>query len=316
MTSLAERRIRPLPMPHLTRRHFAQLGLAVVLFPRALSAQERLSIAAVNYPLAYFAERIAGEAGEVIFPVPVGQDPSFWRPGIADIAAFQSADMIVLNGAGFADWTARTSLPRSRLVITSRAFEDAFIATETVTHSHGDGGEHSHTGTASYTWLDFGQAAQQAQAIAAGLSRVAPDMAEAFDANLAALQADLAALGTAAEALSGPAAELPVIASHPRYQYFARAYGLSLEAVDWDVAATPSEAQWAELAAIAEAQGARIFLWEGAPSPEAVARIAALGMVSVTFPPLANRPMEGDFLSHMQASLERLSAAMEGAAGG
>ena len=48
---------------------------------------------------------------------------------------------------------------RSRLVDTSRAIADRFIATETVTHSHGSDGEHSHTGTATYIWLDFDMAA-------------------------------------------------------------------------------------------------------------------------------------------------------------
>ena len=301
----------------LTRRQFGGLAAAAgVTVPTAIAAQDRLSVAAVNYPLAFFTERIAGDRAEVLFPVPDGMDPSFWRPGIADIAAFQSADLILLNGAGFADWTARTTLPRSRLVTTSATFEEAFIATETVTHSHGDGGEHSHTGTASYTWLDFAQAGEQAAAIAAALSRVAPDGADGFYSNLETLTAELDSLATSARAIGEMAEGLTLITSHPRYQYFGRAYGLTLDAVDWDAREAPSPEQWAALEALAAERDARVFIWEAAPEAEALARMDALGLANAVFPPLANRPGDGDFLSRMEASLANLRQAIAGATGG
>lgn len=301
--------------PPLTRRGFGRLSAAALAIPALINlalitptrAQSRLTIAAVNYPLAYFAERLAGDLADVVFPVPAGTDPSFWRPSVGDIAMFQSADLILLNGAGFADWTARTTLPRSRILRTSTAFEEAFIATETVTHSHGEGGEHSHTGTASYVWLDFAQAEAQALSIAAALTRIAPDAEAEIAANLATLTADLGALDAAA---GGLVADGPVITSHPRYQYFGRAYGLTLDAVDWDAATPPTERQWQDLAARAAETGARVFIWEADPGPEARARMDALGLANAVFPPLANRPATGDFLSVMQTSLEALQTAL------
>ncbi len=71
--------------------------------------------------------------------------------GIAAIAVIQGADLIVLNGAGFAAWTVKTSLPRWRIVDTSARFADQLISTETLTHLHGAEGAHSLTGVASYT---------------------------------------------------------------------------------------------------------------------------------------------------------------------
>ena len=142
--------------PRLTRRSLMGLLASTVALPAF--AQNRATVAAVNYPLTYFAERLAGDRADVLFPVPDGSDPSFWRPGIADISAMQGADVIALNGAGFANWTTKVSLPRSRIVDTSKGFSDQYIKTETITHSHGENGQHSHTGTANYTWLDFGLA--------------------------------------------------------------------------------------------------------------------------------------------------------------
>ena len=83
------------------------------------SAAGKLLIYTVNYPLAYFAERIGGDSVEVVFPAPDGIDPAFWQPTTTDILGYQSADLILLNGAGYAKWLSRVSLPAAGLVDTS-----------------------------------------------------------------------------------------------------------------------------------------------------------------------------------------------------
>ncbi len=67
---------------------------------QAVFADTKLQIYTVNYPLAYFAERIAGDLAEIRFPAPPDVDPAFWMPGTDTIAAYQAADRILLNGAG------------------------------------------------------------------------------------------------------------------------------------------------------------------------------------------------------------------------
>jgi zinc transport system substrate-binding protein len=125
-----------------------------------------LEIITVNYPLAYFAERILGEHGNVSFPAPAGVDPAYWSPEPEIIAEYQQADLILLNGAGYAAWTANATLPRSRLVNTTAALTDQLIPVQsTVTHTHGPSGDHSHGDTAFTTWLDPGIAIEQARAV-------------------------------------------------------------------------------------------------------------------------------------------------------
>jgi zinc transport system substrate-binding protein len=68
------------------------------------SAAGPLKIYAVNYPLKYFAERIGGMHVKVYFPAPADVDPVYWTPDITSIAANQKADLILLNGAGYAKW--------------------------------------------------------------------------------------------------------------------------------------------------------------------------------------------------------------------
>ena len=283
-------------------------AFALAFIAGAATAAEKPVVAVVNYPLAYFAERLGGDAIEVLFPVPPDRDPAFWRPSLADIAAIQKADLIALNGAGYAAWTTKASLPRSRIVDTSAPFSDRFIATETITHSHGAEGQHSHEGVATHTWLDFSLAAIQAETLAAAMSRRMPDLADDIEAEKAALLADLAALNTVALKASEALRGAPIIATHPRYQYFARAYGLDIHSLEWEAGEAPSEDQWGQLKALANETGARILIWEADSPAAARERAAVLGLRDFVLPTLASRPLEGDFLSAMRADLMRLAS--------
>ncbi len=294
----------------LVHRLVGVLAVFLVATSAPAQAQERPTVVTVNYALSYFAERLGGGEIDVVFPVPDGVDPSFWRPGISDISSIQTADLIILNGAGFANWTAKASLPRSRIVDTSRGFEDRFIATETVTHSHGPDGEHSHTGTASFTWLDQQQAILQAGAIADALAQrglVEPDM---IDTRFSALAEDLRTMDAAAERLRPLAEGKVLIATHPRYQYFARAYGLDIRSLEWEAGATPDADQLAELETLLHDTGARVLLWEAQPRQEARAAIRDLGLADVVFPTLATAPEGSDYTQRLKLALDELQAVL------
>ena len=276
----------------------------------AAAAQDRPRVVAVHQALADFAERLVGDAAEVVFPVPAGVDASFWRPSIADISMIQSADLILLNGAGFATWIDRVSLPRSRLVNTSRAFEDRYIVTESITHSHGDGGEHAHEGIASYTWLDPSLAIAQAEAIASAIVARELAAAEDVEARLDAFRSELTDLdATARDALSG-AQDVEMIATHPRYQYFAQRYSLSITSLEWEAGAMPSDAQITALGNLAKERDARGLIWEARPPPEAIEAAEALGLRSVIFEPWANDGTHDTFIEAYETAVSDISDAV------
>ncbi|HAJ93036.1 MAG TPA: zinc ABC transporter substrate-binding protein, partial [Gammaproteobacteria bacterium] len=205
---------------------------AVLSAPVLVAGQDRLSIYVVNYPLQYFAQRIAGEHAEVTFPATGDEDPALWQPTVEIIAGYQQADLILLNGANYAKWVNRVSLPRRKLVDTSAAFRDHYIHVQAgATHSHGPAGDHSHSGTAFTTWLDFNQAAAQAQAIADAMTRKRPELEAVFVRNLASLEADLLSLDKQLQSMVANKTDLPLVASHPVYQYFQRRYGLNVQSV-------------------------------------------------------------------------------------
>lgn len=273
-----------------------------------VSAQDRPVVVTVNYPLHYMAERLLEDAAEVVFPVPQEVDPSFWRPSIADISMIQSADLILLNGAGFATWVDRVSLPRAKLVNTSAAIEDQFIVTESITHSHGDGGEHSHEGLAAYTWLDPLLAIEQAEAIAGAISARGIAPADAVAERMNTLRADFERLDADARAVTESLTTVAFIATHPRYQYFANRYDLSLTSLEWGAGRMPSDEQVADLKMRVAQTNAKVLIWEAAPPDGALAIATNLGLQNIVFAPLAHGTPG---LSYFDAYSQTLSALSE-----
>lgn len=68
------------------------------------SANEQLRVAASFYPLANFAAAVGGEYADVTNIVPPGTEPHDFEPTAKNIAAIYSADVFLLNGAGFDPW--------------------------------------------------------------------------------------------------------------------------------------------------------------------------------------------------------------------
>lgn len=276
------------------------------------SADEKLSVYAVNYPLAYFAERIGGSSVNVVLPVPADIDPAFWEPDASVIAEFQRADLILLNGAGYAKWLKHASLPRRKLVNTSAVFQRDYISVEqTVTHQHGPGGDHSHAGTAFTTWLDFNQARMQAKAILSALEKQRPRHADVFMQNYTLLEKDLVSLDQTLAAIVAQDSNKPFIASHPVYQYLARRYNLNLKSVMWEPGIMPEQGQWDALQQLLDTHSAGWMIWEGQPDKQSVARLDELDINSLVFSPCANTPEEGDFISVMKNNIREIEKAFQ-----
>ena len=273
-------------------------------------AQDRPRIVTVNYALQYLAERLTGGEAEVIFPVPAGVDPSFWRPSIADITMIQSADLILLNGAGFATWVDRVSLPRSKTVNTSAKIKDQFISTESITHSHGDGGEHSHEGLASYLWLDPTLAIAQAEAVAAAMASRDLVPASEIYASFAELRSELEKLDASTAAALATARGIPMIATHPRYQYLAQRYDLSITSLEWEAGAMPTQEELADLERLVAELDARILIWEAQPPRDGIEAADALGLESVVFNPLARASADDSFVESYASAVSDLSDAV------
>ena len=263
-----------------------------------------------NYPLKYFSDRIGGDLIQVKFPLPSDVDPAFWQPNAEIISQLQQGDLILLNGATYEKWLDKVSLPESKLINTSIEFQEQYIPIKSaITHSHGPGGEHSHTGTAFTTWLNLQFAIKQAQSIRDALSEIMPEQKETFRANYQALEKDLLDLDRQIQSIVATEPDQNFIASHPVYDYLQQGYGIKLESVHWEPENYPTEAQWQELKVLLEKHQAQWMIWEGEPNSETVTRLKTMGINSLVFAPIANEPDTGDFFSVMKQNIENLQQA-------
>ncbi len=261
----------------------------------------------VNYPLAWMAQQLLADTAEVVFPAPADVDPAFWQPDTDTVLRYQQADLVLLNGAGYASWVARVSLPGRTLIDTSGAYPEQLLTVPAgPSHSHGPGGQHSHGEIAFTTWLDLDLARQQSQAVSVAAQRLLPSQATAIEQRLAELQRMLTVMDERLMALGRQLGERPLLYSHPVYQYLQRRYQLNGRALHWEPDQVPDEAQWSHLQGILQSHPAQIMLWEAQPLPEVQARLDELGIKTVVFSPMGNRPPSGNFASGMTANIERL----------
>lgn len=277
--------------------------------PDEVSGSETLSVYVVNYPLKYFAERIGGERVEVQFPAPADEDPAYWSPGPEVVAAYQQADLVLLNGADYAKWISKVSMPPSKMVDTSGAFADRLITLEDqTTHSHGPEGEHAHGGLAFTTWLDPTLAIEQARAVKDALSAKLPGSKMEFANRFVALEKDLQEFDRQLGSLASESLQCPLVFSHPVYQYLSRRYDLDCRSVHWEPDEAPTEAMWTEFKQLLAGHPAGWMIWEGEPTAETVAKLEMLDVHCVVFDPCGNTPDSGDFLTVMEKNLANLQA--------
>jgi len=264
-------------------------------------------VAAVNYPVYYFAQRIGGDLIQAEFPVPAGLDPAYWVPDDEALSVFQSADVILANGADYAKWMHNVSLPASRIINTSQKEEEQYIQVgHGSSHSHGPDGEHEHVGFAFTTWLDFQLAARQAESVRDILIRKLPESQVTLEEKYRLLEKDLLSVHASMNEVSALIRGENIIGSHPVYQYLAEAYGLNIRSVHFEPGEMPLENQWTEFDALLENHPSSIMLWEGEPLSEIGEILQEKGILTVVFNPCGNRPEKGDFIDLMKHNIRRL----------
>ena len=259
----------------------------------------------------YFAQRLAGDRAEVVFPAPSNEDPAFWRPGKDIVRQYQQADLILLNGADFEKWVTTTSLPLAPQVDTAAAFKNEWVMfPEVITHSHGPQGAHSHGNIDFNTWLDPVLATRQAEAVANALARCLPGVEADRRQRGQELRRDLLALDRDLREISAPLGQRPLLASHPVYGYLARRYHWNLASVHWEPDEPVTEAQWAAFDTLRATHAGTVMLWEEQPLPAVSAELARRGVRPVVFQTCGNRLASGDYLQAMRHNLNELRAAL------
>lgn len=171
---------------------------------------------------------------------------------------------------------------------------------------------HAHGAYDPHTWLDpvlFGETVTH---LTEAVSTLDPENAEAYEANAAALQAELTALHAEYETGLATCAVDEVITSHDAFGYVADRYGITIHSIAGiSTQDVPSAQTLAELKEEAEEGVNAILLEESSVTAfgETLARETGLETLSVN--PIAFVVPEGeDYLSLMRANLETFKAAL------
>lgn len=284
-------------------------GFSILFLTGQAANAKPLVVQASSYPAYYFARRVATDSFDVRYRVPNAVDPAFWRPGDEDLIAFQQADIILLNGATYEKWLKTVTLPRSIMLDTSKGFSDQYLESEGKVHQHGNGVAHSHEGTAMTTWLDFALAAKQAESIAERFIVEVPGDEAAIKERLAVLKEDLEKLDDRMNAVAGAWGDKElIIASHPVYQYLAKAYRFTIESMEWEWNTPLGEQETAKLKALIDKNQASWMMWESNPTKESQARIRQLGLEILVVSPCGNRIGDKDWLQIMHNNVLMLES--------
>ena len=264
-------------------------------------------IASVNYPIHYFSQRIGDYSIIASFPIPKDEDPAFFNPGSEEIAVFQSADIIFLNGAGYAGWVDKVSLPERKFVNTSESFEDRYIVADgTVSHTHGPEGEHEHEAYAFTTWLDMKNAKEQAANVYATLRALTPANESSLNANYHSLVQQLDSFHADLKKILDPFIGATVFGSHPVYQYLGAGYGLNIKNEHWEPNQDINEDDWSSFMGKLDPRDLKLMLWEDDPSEATASKLESAGFQVVVFRPCGNVPEVGNFVEAMNENIENL----------
>ncbi len=99
----------------------------------------------------------------------------------------------------------------------------------------------------------------------------------------------------------------PVLFSHPVYQYLQRHYNINGKSVHWEPEQELTTSAWIAMQQIIFTHSATVMIWEDDPLLSTAQRLSDVGITSVHFHTVANRPEQGDYLSVMRANMKRIA---------
>lgn len=239
-------------------RHLAFL-LAALLFTGPSAAAPKVVASVV--PVQSIVAAVMGDTGSpaLLLEGSMSEHRSVFSP--SQIALLGDADLVFIVGHGLeaklAQLSGSEAVNGKRFIELSEApgVETLPIREGGVwdahDHDHAEADAHGAEGVLSFdphVWLDPGNAAAMARAVAEALAAADPGNAAAYKANAAAFTAELDKASAAIAAELAPVKDKPFVVFHDAYQYFERRFGLSGAGSISDVSAqAPSAGRLAEV---------------------------------------------------------------------
>lgn len=183
---------------------------------------EKPTVVATASMIADIAKNIGKDKIEIKCIVPIGGDPHTYKPTPNDAKLVAGADLILKNGLTFEGWL-------------NELIENSGTKATTVTVTEGINTIRSekYDSPDPHAWMNPQNGIKYALNIANGLGKLMPKHKDEFQKNYHAYRAELVATDQyiKKEIEKIPATKRFLITSHDAFQYYGKAYGLSLKSV-------------------------------------------------------------------------------------
>jgi len=258
------------------------------------AAEGKLNVVATYSILGDLVQNVGGDKINLRVLVGPDSDPHSYEPTPADSVALAEARVVFENGLEFETWldnlfTASGS-QATRVTVTDgivllkvegeheHEHEPGQAEGTPKAAEHEEG--HAHGEYDPHVWHSVANAMQMVKNIQAALVAADPANRAAYDANVQAYLAELAALETFVreEVNALPPERRKLVTSHDTFSYFARDYGFEIVATTLPATAEvaePSAQQFAQLVAEIKSAGVPAIFAENTLNPGLMERLAA-----------------------------------------
>jgi manganese/zinc/iron transport system substrate-binding protein len=232
---------------------------------------EKVKAAATIGMVGDLVQQVGGDRVEVRQLMGPGVDPHLYKPSSSDAAELSRADVIFYSGlmleGRMGDLFAKLARTGRKVYPVTESVPEGELLEPAEFEGHYD----------PHLWFDVGLWAKTVPTILKGLSEVDPAGKETYEKNAAALLERLAELD---QWCRDTAATLPpekriLVTSHDAYNYFGRAYGFKVVALQG--VSTVSEAALADMASLVDfikEQDVKAIFVETSVNPAAIKRVA------------------------------------------
>lgn len=278
------------------------------------------------YPIAYFAEVIAGDEIAVETITPLGVEPHDYEPTVGERVRLERADAFVFVGGGFDPWAEKFMRSHEgtdmvvRSLLPSVQNVTAIIPEDEILHAsdeHAEEDSHTDESYDPHVWLDPIRSVRIAQELARVMSELDPARTALFTERADVLIERLNRLHRAYDQGLSVCTARSVIVSHNAFGYLAERYQLEMipiAGLSPEAEATPGTI--AEVVARARAANVHTVFFETIADPRIAETIAReIGGTTKVLNPVENLLPEqasagADYFTLMEENLTNLREAL------
>ncbi len=278
------------------------------------STDDGVTVAAAFYPLAYVADRVAGDHAEVELLTQPGKEPHDLELDVDETAKISAADLVVFENDFQPAVDDAVEQNAEGVALDVADVVDLIPAEEShEEHAEHEGEEeHDHGDADPHFWQDPLRLADLGDAVADELAGIDPDNADAYRANAADLRGDLERLDEQYVAGLADCERDTIVVSHDAFGYLEK-YDLHIAPlVGLSPDAEPSPAVLGDLQELIDEEGITTVFSEPL-EPDLVASLASdLDLTTATLDPiegLADADSDQDYGSLMETNLEAIREA-------